>query len=92
MMKFRSIRALGFNNIQQNVILARRMSSEVTSRPCAPAVRFFYNDVYKVVLPEKHRFPMTKYRLVRDLLQSELADRIDVEYEVSPLCGTESRL
>lgn len=25
----------------------------------------FYNDVYKVDLPEGHRFPMEKYRLVR---------------------------
>lgn len=27
----------------------------------------FYNDVYRVELPEGHRFPMEKYRLVREV-------------------------
>lgn len=27
----------------------------------------FYNDVYRVALPEGHRFPMEKYRLVREV-------------------------
>lgn len=27
----------------------------------------FYNDVYRVDLPEGHRFPMEKYRLVREV-------------------------
>lgn len=27
----------------------------------------FYNDVYRVDLPERHRFPMEKYRLVREV-------------------------
>ncbi len=38
----------------------------------SPYCRYFYNDIYKVVLPEKHRFPMNKYRLVRDELTNDL--------------------
>lgn len=30
----------------------------------------YYNDVYEVKLPPKHRFPMEKYRQVRDIVQS----------------------
>lgn len=29
-------------------------------------VTLFYNDVYEVVLPATHGFPMSKYRLVRE--------------------------
>ena len=34
--------------------------------------RFFYNDVFQLPLPQKHRFPIDKYRLVREKLQREL--------------------
>ncbi len=30
-------------------------------------IPLFYNDVYRVELPEGHRFPMEKYRLVREV-------------------------
>ena len=32
----------------------------------------YYNDVYEVQLPPKHRFPMEKYRKVRMIAQSEI--------------------
>jgi acetoin utilization deacetylase AcuC-like enzyme len=32
--------------------------------------RFFYNDFVRVFLPENHRFPMSKYRLLREALVS----------------------
>ncbi|CAN0513019.1 unnamed protein product, partial [Scytosiphon promiscuus] len=31
----------------------------------------FYNDVYRVDLPGGHRFPMEKYRLVREVRLKE---------------------
>lgn len=31
-------------------------------------LKTFYSDIYEVPLPEKHRFPMAKYRLLRDQL------------------------
>jgi hypothetical protein len=31
----------------------------------------FYSDVYVLPLPEGHKFPITKYRLVRDGLMAE---------------------
>ena len=34
------------------------------------AAILFYNDIYEVPLPPKHRFPMGKYRLVREKLQN----------------------
>ena len=41
--------------------------------PSPPALfRIYYNDVYKVDLPPKHRFPMWKYERVRKRIQSSL--------------------
>ena len=34
--------------------------------------RIYYNDVYEVPLPPNHRFPMEKYRLVRERVQQTL--------------------
>ncbi|MFN7454514.1 MAG: histone deacetylase [Pseudobdellovibrionaceae bacterium] len=34
-------------------------------------LRVFYSDHYTLPLPEGHRFPMVKYRMLRDLLLSE---------------------
>lgn len=47
----------------------------------------FYNDVYEVILPKGHRFPMEKYRQVRDLVQDSLLD--DTTFHVSPLATWE---
>lgn len=62
--------------------------SEVMRSSIRPA-RFFHNDVYKVVLPETHRFPMEKYRMVREGLQREFLGDPRVEFEVSPLATAE---
>lgn len=53
--------------------------------------KLFYNDGYEVPLPPKHRFPMGKYRIVRELLQRDPSlDNID--FQVSPLVsGTDLR-
>lgn len=48
-------------------------------------VKFFYNDVFKVQLPENHRFPMEKYSLVREGLQRHFFQNNQVEFCVSPL-------
>lgn len=42
----------------------------------------FYNDVYRVDLPDGHRFPMEKYRLVRKV-RSRIRDAIDPRTEHS---------
>jgi len=47
----------------------------------APSCLLFYNDVYEFPLPKGHRFPMEKYRLVREVLQDDLSD---TEFVVSP--------
>ena len=44
----------------------------------------YYNDTYHVDLPDGHRFPMEKYRLVREMLQQRHA-MDGVAFEVSPL-------
>ncbi len=39
----------------------------------------FYSDTFALPLPEEHRFPMEKYRLLREgLLASEFADRLEL--------------
>ena len=58
---------------------------EGACKPVQPVVsnskkmKLFYNDIYEVSLPVGHRFPMQKYRMVRDMLQSDesLANLID---------------
>ena len=67
--------------------LARTLSSPV--RFMANKVTLYYNDVYEVVLPPTHRFPMEKYRLVRQKLQSEFASDMNVEFVESPLATTD---
>jgi len=37
-----------------------------------PFFRLFYNDVWKVNMPPRHRFPMDKYRIVRKKIQGEI--------------------
>jgi acetoin utilization deacetylase AcuC-like enzyme len=34
-------------------------------------LKVFYSDHYTIPLPEGHRFPMSKYRMLRDLLLNE---------------------
>ena len=54
-------------------------------------VVIYYNDVYRVVLPDTHQFPMEKYRVVREGLQAEMASHRGVSFDVSPL-ATEAEL
>ena len=51
--------------------------------------KFFYNDVYRVVLGDTHRFPMEKYRLVREGLQTIFSTEKRVIFEVSPMATKE---
>jgi len=39
-----------------------------------PFFRIYYNDVYEVPLPPKHRFPMKKYVQVRKQIQQWISD------------------
>jgi len=57
----------------------------------SPLVHFFYNDVYDVLLPPNHRFPMPKYRLVREKLQREYSFPELVLFTPSP-CASEAEL
>ncbi|CAM9199061.1 unnamed protein product [Discosporangium mesarthrocarpum] len=61
----------------------------------------FYNDVYEVELPPTHRFPMEKYRMVREGLQRDLgwdrrdgaiSESVDVSFHVSPLATLDDLL
>uniref|UniRef100_A0A7S1U809 Histone deacetylase domain-containing protein n=1 Tax=Phaeomonas parva TaxID=124430 RepID=A0A7S1U809_9STRA len=56
--------------------------------PAHPAL-YFYNDVYEFPLPEGHRFPMEKYRLVRRKLQHTLVPGGLAAFDVSPLASRE---
>ena len=61
-------------------LFGQRSAKTIISIICGSIVRFgsgaasiprvkvslFYNDVYEVILPTKHGFPMQKYRLVRE--------------------------
>lgn len=63
---------------------ARSPSEASTNRPY---FRIYYNDVYEVHLPPRHRFPMQKYAQVRKQLQSWISQSPPEEQE-SVQCGT----
>mmetsp|Transcript_26396 Transcript_26396/g.39011 ORF Transcript_26396/g.39011 Transcript_26396/m.39011 type:complete len:390 (+) Transcript_26396:128-1297(+) len=50
--------------------------------PSKPYFPIFYNDLYEVKLPKGHRFPMNKYRQVRERIQQS----IDIESGISQFC------
>lgn len=50
---------------------------------------FYYNDTFEVELPQNHRFPMKKYRMVRERVQNECKGRDDVAFLLSPLATRE---
>lgn len=47
----------------------------------SPTFRVYYNDVYEVNLPPRHRFPMGKYRKVRERVQKLISSLPDEEQE-----------
>jgi hypothetical protein len=49
-------------------------SSSSSSSLSSSLFRLYYNDVYEVQLPPKHRFPMKKYQLVRKRIQQNLLE------------------
>jgi len=64
--------------------------------PAKPFFPIYYNDVYEVILPENHRFPMEKYRKVRQLAQTWVASQtakeqndVVCDFRVSPLATVE---
>lgn len=48
-------------------------------------MQIYYNDVYEVILSEKHRFPMKKYGIVRKRLQQILEPGGLAAFSISPL-------
>ena len=50
-----------------------------------PPLPLYYNDHYEVDLPDKHSFPMRKYRFVREALQRELGPAGLATFTPSPL-------
>jgi acetoin utilization deacetylase AcuC-like enzyme len=50
-------------------------------------VKLYYNDVYEVPLPPKHRFPMKKYKAVRYSIMQDALPNVDLA--VSPQISTE---
>ncbi len=56
-----------------------------SARSGGSVFKLFYNDIYEFPLPEKHRFPMGKYRIVRERIQDDPQANINIELEPSPL-------
>ena len=61
-----------------------------------PFFRIFYNDVYEVILPDGHRFPMEKYGKVRRRVQEMIGalppkqqEKVQCDFEMSPLATFE---
>eukprot|EP00127_Corallochytrium_limacisporum_P007362 Clim_evm14s248 gene=Clim_evmTU14s248 len=49
----------------------KRWQERVKKEPVRRPVTLFYSDYAEVPMPEGHRFPMHKYRMVRETLQKE---------------------
>jgi acetoin utilization deacetylase AcuC-like enzyme len=60
---------------------AVRYTRRTPSPRLAPALKAFYSDHFVLPLPAGHRFPMQKYRLVREGVSHELPD---VEFHEAP--------
>jgi acetoin utilization deacetylase AcuC-like enzyme len=74
---------------------AERLSPAAIGRN-RPFFRIFYNDVYEVILPKGHRFPMQKYGKVRRRVQEMIAalppkeqEKVQCDFQVSPLASFE---
>jgi len=65
-----------------------RASSTLSRNETAlkPFFRIYYNDVYEVNLPPRHRFPMNKYAQVRRKLQ-EMVNELSEEQRITIDCG-----
>jgi len=68
-----------------------RIRPAVSNVCCFLHSSIYYNDVYEVSLPSHHRFPMNKYKIVREGLQKELGSHPNVSFQVSPM-ATRSEL
>jgi acetoin utilization deacetylase AcuC-like enzyme len=77
---FGSIRLCG------KLIQGRSLLTDTTNKK---AVELYYNDEYEVILPPNHRFPMQKYRRVREKLQREYTGNPNVLFSPSPLASRE---
>lgn len=67
-----------------------------TIDPTKPYFPIYYNDLYEVILPPNHRFPMEKYGKVRRRVQDMIAalpeaeqQSVQCEFRVSPLATIE---
>jgi acetoin utilization deacetylase AcuC-like enzyme len=69
----------------RSLVLNRRLSARQLSK----TMDLFYNDVYEVALPPTHKFPMQKYRAVRELLQHENSNNPQIRFSVSPRATAE---
>ena len=59
--------------VSTNDAAIHKKSTEDTSFSTRSFFPIYYNDVYEVTLPPNHRFPMEKYRRVREKVQQFLA-------------------
>jgi len=71
----------------------KAMSQDINlHRPYFP---IYYNDIYEVPLPPNHRFPMEKYRKVRQLVQKKVSllhdekKVVQFDFSISPLASVE---
>jgi acetoin utilization deacetylase AcuC-like enzyme len=71
--------------LRSDMISLKRLSTRLLS---SKRISLFYNDIYEQPLPAGHRFPMEKYRKVRQTLQRELAHD-GVGFHESPLVTEE---
>ena len=71
---------------QDNSFCQQDTTSSSTSSTVVPSYRIYYNDVYKVDLPPRHRFPMNKYEQVRKLVQKRILE-LPLEEQEKVQCG-----
>ena len=72
---------------------ARSAGTESSTVPApAPPLRLYFSDWAKVNLPDKHRFPMDKYRATRLALEADMSLRGRVEMVRSPEASLEDVL
>jgi acetoin utilization deacetylase AcuC-like enzyme len=83
------------NDENDKVVAAVAQPEPSSITPAMPSLQIFYNDVYDVILPKNHRFPMAKYGQVRRLVQDwvvlsqkehqQQQQQLRCDFRISPL-------
>ena len=85
MIVFQQLPGFRRGNNQKPVFDRRILSGRIT------VLQLFYTDTFEFPLPDSHRFPMSKYRMLRETLQADVTARDAFQFAI-PHAATDEEL